>query len=545
MSGRARRPRGRSSALGWLLLLSLPALVPLAVIATAILSPEAEVWAHLAQHVLPRVTANTLKLVIGVAMLAGTIGTLLAWFTALCDFPGRRFFDAALLLPLAIPAYVLAFVAVGFLDYAGPLQSWLRASFGSSQWFPPIRSTGGAILVLALTTYPYVYLLARSAFLTQGRRALEAAQTLGLRRETAAWRVALPMARPWIAAGVALVTMETLADFGAVSVFNYDTFTTAIYRAWSGLFSVGAALELAGVLMVFVVIVLVIERKSRASARFAAARDTTRSSPRLVLGPVARVAACAICSIVFLAAFALPLLQLVAWAAAYALQDLDTRYFGFLLRSVSLSASAALVIVAASVFLAYTARRVPTPATRGLVRVATIGYAIPGTVLAIGVLVPVALLNNWLLTVLRTIPGFEHATLLLHGTLITVLFAYLARFLAVGFGPIESGLHRVTHNLDEAAIGLGVTGRALLRKVHLPLLRTGVATAATLVFVDVMKEMPITLITRPPGWDTLAVRVWEMTSEGEWERAALPAIAIVVTGLVPAFLLTRREAHVA
>lgn len=532
-------------AVVWLFLLCLPALVPLVVIALAIASPEQEVWSHLAQHVLPRVTANTIKLVVGVALLAGTLGTLLAWLTALCDFPGRRFFDAALVLPLALPAYVLAFVAVGFLDYAGPLQSWLRAAFGSSQWFPPIRSTGGAIVVLSLATYPYVYLLARSAFLTQGGRALEAAQTLGLRRETAAWRVALPMARPWIAAGVALVMMETLADFGAVSVFNYDTFTTAIYRAWSGMFSVGAALELAGVLMIFVVVVLVFERRSRASARFAGTRDTSRPSPRISLGPVGGSVACFVCSIVFLVAFALPLLQLIVWTATHALQDLDSRYVGFFMRSFLLSASAAFVIVAASVFLAYTARRVPTGATRGLVRAATIGYAIPGTVLAIGILIPVAMLNNSLLALLRMVPGLEHATLLLHGTLITILFAYLARFLAVGFGSIESGLHRVTHNLDEAAIGLGVTGRALLRKVHLPLLRTSVATAATLVFVDVMKEMPITLITRPPGWDTLAVRVWEMTSEGEWERAALPAIAIVLAGLIPAVMLTRRESHVA
>jgi iron(III) transport system permease protein len=521
------------TALGWLLLLCVPALVPLAVIATAVLSPETEVWSHLAQHVLPRVTANTLKLVIGVAVLSGALGTLLAWLTALCEFPGRRFFDAALLLPLAIPAYVLAFVAVGFLDYAGPLQSWLRSAFGGSQWLPPIRSAGGAIIVLSLTMYPYVYLLARSAFLTQGRRALEAAQTLGYRRETAAWRVALPMARPWIAAGIALVMMETLAV------------TTAIYRAWSGLFSVGAALELAGVLMIFVLLVLLFERKSRAAARFAEARDSTRRTPRLVLGPGARIVACTVCALVFLLAFALPMLQLVVWTAKHALQDLDARYFGFLMRSVLLAASAACVIVGASVFLAYTARRVPTATTRSLVRAATIGYAIPGTVLAIGILVPVAQLNNGLLTLIRMIPGWEHATMLLHGTLITVLFAYLARFLAVGFGPIESGLHRVTQNLDEAAIGLGVTGRALLRRVHLPLLRTSVATAATLVFVDVMKEMPITLITRPPGWDTLAVRVWEMTSEGEWQRAALPAIAIVLVGLIPAIMLTRRETHVA
>src|SRR5918999_571220 len=246
------------------LALCLPALLPLLVVLTAVISPEVDVWEHLLRYVLPAVLANTTKLVIGVAILAGVIGTGLAWLTAMCEFPGRRFFDWALLLPLAVPAYVLAFVAVGFLDYAGPLQTWLRDSFGSSRWFPPIRSTGGVIVVLSLALYPYVYLLARGAFLTQGRHALEAAQTLGHSRKAAAWRVALPLARPWIAAGIALVCMETLADFGAVSVFNYDTFTTAIYRAWFGMFSVDAALELAAMLLVLVFVAFTLERRSRA-----------------------------------------------------------------------------------------------------------------------------------------------------------------------------------------------------------------------------------------------------------------------------------------
>lgn len=527
------------------LLLCLPALVPLVVILNAAISPEAEVWSHLARYVLPEVIANTVKLVVGVALIGGTLGTLLAWLTAMCEFPGRRFFDWALLLPLAIPAYVLAFVAVGFLDYAGPLQSWIRALFGSSAWFPRIRSTGGTILVLSLALYPYVYLLARSAFLTQGRRALEAAQTLGYGRHAAAWRVAIPMARPWIVAGIALISMETLADFGAVSVFNYNTFTTAIYHAWFGMFSVGAALELSGVLMLFVLLAFVLERRSRTAANFSSARDVSREAPRLQLRPAARYAALAVAALIFLLAFVLPIAQLLYWAIARASGDLDARYLGFIARSLFLAGSAALVIVGASVLLAYVLRRHPARFTRGLVRIATIGYAVPGTVLAVGILVPVIMLNNSLQDLLRSWFGASAPVLSLQGTLLAVLIAYLARFLAVGFNPIESGLQRVTHSIDEAAISLGVVGRSLLRKVHVPLLRTSLATAATLVFVDVMKEMPITLITRPFGWDTLAVRVFEMTSEGEWERAALPAVAIVLVGLVPAAMLTRRGAHVA
>lgn len=526
-------------------LLCLPALVPLLVIISAIATPEIDVWAHLVRYVLPEVMTNTLVLVVGVAIVAGVTGTALAWLTAICDFPGRRFFDWALLLPLAIPAYVLAFVAVGFLDYAGPLQTGMRAVFGSSRWMPPIRSTGGVILVMSLALYPYVYLLARGAFLTQGRRALEAAQTLGLSRGVAAWRVALPMARPWIAAGVALVCMETLADFGAVSVFNYNTFTTAIYRAWFGMFSVHAALELAAILLVFVLIAFILERRLRAGARFASARDASRESPRLELRGVARWAATGGVAFVFAVAFVLPILQLLWWLVDRAATDLDARYWGFIARSLVLAGSAAFVIVAASLALAYVLRRQQTWFVRGVVRVATMGYAVPGTVLAVGILVPLVAVNNLLQDVLRASFGGSAAVPVLQGTLLAVLLAYLARFLAVGFNPIESGLQRITQNVDDAAIGLGVVGVSLVRKVHIPLLRTSLATAATLVFVDVMKEMPITLITRPFGWDTLAVRVFEMTSEGEWERAALPAVAIVLVGLVPAALLTRRGAHVA
>lgn len=524
--------------------LCLPALVPLLVIVHATISPEADVWAHLSRYVLPEVTVNTIKLLLGVALLSGVIGTTLAWLTSICEFPGRRFFDWALLLPLAIPTYVLAFVAVGFLDYSGPLQSWLREVTGTSAWVPRIRSTGGVIAVLSLALYPYVYLLARTAFLTQGRRALEAAQMLGLGRAAATWKVALPMARPWIAAGIALTCMETLADFGAVSVFNYNTFTTAIYRAWFGMFSVNAALELAGVLLLFVIAAFALERSSRAGARFASSRDVTREAARLQLSPAMRWVAFAGATLVLALAFVLPLLQLLIWSVEN-VGDIDSRYWGFIARSLMLAGSAAVVIVSASLALAYIERRKSSASMRVLVRLATLGYAIPGTVLAVGIVVPIVMLNNHLQGWLREWLGASAPVLLLQGTLLAVLIAYLARFLTVGFNPVESGLQRVTRSIDEAAASLGVVGTELIRKVHVPLLRTSLATAATLVFVDVMKEMPITLITRPPGWDTLAVRVWEMTSEGEWERAALPAVAIVLVGLVPAAMLTRRGAHVA
>lgn len=537
-----RTPRLVASALA--LALCIPALAPLVVICVAAVSPDTEIWSHLSRFVLPEVVTNTLLLVVGVSVTAGLIGTLLAWLTAMCEFPGRRFFEWALLLPLAMPAYVLAFVAVGFLDYSGPLQTTMRQLFGSAAWLPPIRSLGGAVIVLALATYPYVYLLARSAFLTQGRRALEAAQSLGHSRAAASWKVALPMARPWIIAGLALSAMETLADFGAVYIFNVRTFTTAIYGAWFGMRSVNTALQLAGVLMIFVLAVFVIERRSRASLRFASARDASSLAPRLQLSPALRRCASGFATLIFALGFMLPILQLAVWAFER-FDDLDTRYFGFAIRSLLLASSAALVIVAAGVMLAYILRRLPSRFSRAVIRMATIGYVIPGTVLAVGVLVPIIVLNNALQALLREWFGAAAPALMFQGTLLAVLLGYLARFLAVGFNPIESGLQRITKSIDEAAISMGVTGAALLRRIHLPLLTASLATAATLVFVDVMKEMPITLILRPFGWDTLAVRVFEMTSEGEWERAALPAIAIVIAGLVPVILLTRRGAHVA
>ena len=526
------------------LMLCLPALLPLIVIAAALIAPETGIWSHLARYVLPEVVVNTLTLVVGVAVTAGVLGTSLAWLTAMCEFPGRRWLDWALLLPLAIPAYVLAFVAIGFLDYAGPLQTGLRAIFGSTFWVPPIRSTGGVILVLSLAFYPYVYLLARSAFATQGRRVLEVAQTFGHSHSAAIWRVALPMARPWIASGVALVVMETLADFGAVSIFNYNTFTTAIYKAWFGMFSVHAALELSAVLLVFILIALFVDRRSRAGVRYATTRDSGRHV-RASFSPRAGWFASAYALAVFAVAFLLPFLQLIWWAIKRAGRDLDSRYWSFTAHSLFLAMTAAVVIVVASLVLAYVLRRQSSTFTNGMVRLATVGYAIPGTVLAVGTLFPLVMLNNGLQALLRSAFGASAPTLLIQSSLLAVMLAYMARFLAVGFQPVESGLQRVTRSFDEAAIGMGVGGVQLVRQVHVPLLRTSLVSAAILVFVDVVKEMPITLITRPFGWDTLAVRVFNMTSIGEWERAALPAIAIVLVGLVPVALLSRGNTNVA
>jgi iron(III) transport system permease protein len=528
-----------SRASGWsaaAIAIALLTVIPVAVIFAAWLKPEADILGHLAEFVLPELLANTFWLLLGVGLGVTVLGVSLAWLTAMCEFPGRKFFSWALLLPLAVPAYVLAFVVIGLLDYTGPLQTWLRASFGPMQ-LPQIRSRGGMILVMSLALYPYVYLIARNAFLTQGRAALEAAQSLGLSRWQGFFRVALPMARPWIAAGLMLALMETLADFGTVAIFNYDTFTTAIYKAWFSLFSLSAASQLSSILILFVLVLALAEQRTRSHMKYGGVGRTT-SHNRIRLGRGQSLLALLYAALVFGIAFLVPLVQLLAWAKSAAATDLDSRYWEFVRNSLLLSGLGAAIVCALAVLLGYAGRQKPGPFMQLTQRVATIGYAFPGTVLAVGVFIPVAWLDNLIIDWLRT-QGW-HGTEVLKGTLLVMLLAYAVRFLAVGFGPVDSGLQRITRNIDEAARVMGTGTASLLSRVHLPMLRASLFTAAALAFVDIMKEMPITLMTRPFGWDTLAVRVFEMTAEGEWERAALPSVAIILAGLLPIIFLAGR-----
>ncbi len=526
------------------IVIALPAITAVAVVAGASFSPDTNVWPHLLEFVLPRVLSNTVWLVLGVALLTTILGTGLAWLTAVCEFPGRAVFSWALLLPLAIPGYVLGFVAIGLLEYAGPVQSFLREWLGPGNWLPPIRSRVGIIVVLSLTLYPYVYLVARSAFLTQGKRVLEVAQSVGLNRVQGFFKVALPLARPWIAGGVMLAIMETLADFGTVAVFNYDTLTTAIYHAWFGLFSVKAALQLASFLVLGVFIVVAVEQWLRTRARY----DPGKSPPggRIRLGIRDRWLGFAFCGLVLLLAFLLPFTQLLIWAwHDLAGGGLDFRFWGFAWRSVSLSLTAAGTITMAALLLNYAMRLDAHPASHLAGRIATLGYAMPGTVLAIGIFVPLVFVNNQLQAVLDYLFAASAPQLALQTGLATMLLAYLVRFLAVAHQPVAANMLRITPAIDESVRVLGVSGWSSLRRVHFPMLKTGLLTAFALAFVDLMKEMPITLMTRPFGWETLAVRVFEMTSEGQWQQAALPACAIVLVGLLPVVILTRGSDHAA
>ncbi len=525
----------------WLaILVATPALLSLGVVVFSWLHPDTEILTHLLRFVLPRVAANTLMLVAGVVTLTALIGVTLGWLTAVYDFPGKRFFSWALLLPMAVPGYVIAFVFIGLFEYAGPVQTLLREWSGGAATIPPIRSRGGVIVVMSLALYPYVYLLARNAFLTQGRQSVEVAQSLGLNARQGFLRVALPMARPWIAGGLALVAMETLADFGTVSVFNYDTFTTAIYASWFSLFSIQSALQLAFFLLLFVLAALMVERRLRGRAAYTASLAPARAA--IALRGWARWGATAIAGTVLGLGFALPAAQLIVWTVAELTQGLDRQYVGLALRSLALAVIAALLVASAALTLVYAVRNAPSRLTYAAARVATLGYALPGTVLAVGIYSQLSRLNNGINNLLHSLTGVS-PELFLQGTLAAMLIALLVRFLAVAHQAIAASMKRVTVEIDEAARSLGVGGWRLLTEVYVPLVRGGLLTGLVLVFVDVMKEMPITLMTRPFGWDTLAVRVFEMTSEGQWQQAALPALTIVAVGLLPVMFITRTSLH--
>lgn len=520
-------------------LLALLTLIPVAVVASAMLHPDQTIWDHLWQYLLPELLINTLWLVIGVGLGVTLLGTGLAWLTAACEFPGRKFFSWALLLPLALPAYVTAFVWIGLLDFTGTLPTWLRESWDINLQIP-IRSRGGVILVMVLALYPYVYLTARTAFQGQGRRLLEAAQTLGVSRRRAFFRIALPMARPGIVAGLSLALMETLADFGTVSVFNYNTFTTAIYKAWFSMFSLPAASQLATILIFFVLALVTLEQLSRSGRNYATSARGSGGARRIHLTGINAALASITAGSVFLLAFTVPITQLLAWTHSIMATDLDVRYLAFAWHSLLLAGLGAVLVVGLALALGYAQRLHPTPGMQFTARLATIGYALPGAVLAVGFYIPVAGLDNLIIDAYRERTGTELGQIF-GGTLAVMLLAYCARFLAVGFGSIEAGLARITRSMDEAAQVLGTTGLKRLFRVHLPMLRAPLLAATALAFVDIMKELPITLMTRPFGWDTLATRVFEMTSEGEWERAALPAVAICLVGLLPIFFLVKHS----
>lgn len=525
----ARAGRWPRRAAAWLL--ALPLLVPLLFLAASWATPQPEIWSHLRAHLLAPALRDTLLLGLGIALVTAALGIGLAWLSACCEFPGRRWLDWALVLPLAMPAYVVAFVYVGLSDYAGPLQSLWRELSGARAALPSLRSLPGAVLLLSLVLYPYVYLLARAAFLRLGASAFEVARSLGCTPWQAFRRVALPLARPAWMPGTALALLEALADFGAVSVLGVDTLTTTIYRTWFGLYALPAAAQLATLLLGLVALALLAERSLRGRARFDAQR--TRAVPRMRLRGLRAALATGFAGGVFALGFALPVTQLLAWlpragVSAAVLVELTQR-------TLTIGALVALAVLLLALTMALLQLR--ARGDRGVALplfLANLGYAVPGTVLAVAVM--------WMLVGLeRPLAEGLGLHLGLSLGLLGLLIALVARFLRVGFEPLEAGFAQIRPSLLEAARSLGAGPLRRIASVILPLLRPSALAALLLVLVETMKEMPATLMLRPFGWDTLAVRIHAYTSEGLWQAAAAPALVLVAVGLLPVWWLVRQQ----
>jgi len=511
--------------------------MPIVAVLSSLARPRLEVWDHLWRTQLGELITNTLLLLVGVGAGTLVIGTALAWLVVGFRFPGRGVFEWALMLPLAVPAYVIGFAFLGLFDYAGPVQSALRRGLGEWARLPELRSYAGIVAVMTLVFYPYVYLLARAAFREQGAATLETARSLGHTPLRAFLEVMLPMARPSLVAGVSLAMMEALADFGTVATFGYRTLTEAIYRVWLGMFERDAAIQLASLLLLFAALLLALERALRGRARFV---QSHRRGPGIIpvpLGGWRAGAATLACALVLGAAFVLPVVQLLVWAREAVVAG-RLPFARLLANTLVLASLAAVITGVLALVLVYAARLHPSTTVSAVTRFVSMGYALPGSVIAVGVLGPVAVLDHLLVGGLEYLLG-RPLGLVLTGSIAVLVFAYVVRFLAVSYQTLDASLAKIPSSFDDAARSLGMSVLGTLRRVHLPLVRGGLLTALILVFVETMKEMPATLLLRPFGFDTLAIGVWELTSESLWADAAVPALAIVAAGLLPVFVAIR------
>ena len=522
------------------LLIALIVLLPIFAVFYLAMFPTENIWPHLMSTVLPGYIKNTLWLMLGVCIGTFIIGTGTAWLVTMCRFPGRRVFEWALLIPLAMPAYVVAYVYTDLLNFSGPVQSMLRETFGwrtpRDYWFPNIRSLGGAISMMVLVLYPYVYLLSRSAFLEQSATMLEASRTLGCSTWQSFIRVGLPIARPSIVVGVVLALMEALNDFGTVDYFAVRTLTAGIFNVWFHMRNLGGGAQIAVVLLIFIVVLILIERFARRKKRY---HSSTRSvaPPRIHLTGWKAVAAVTACTLPILLGLIIPGAQLVAYSIKFYEASISAGFLVYAKNSLMLSSIAALVAVTLGLFLAYAGRLGKGPFLSSCLRLVSLGYAVPGAVLAVGILYPFGYFDNLIDAIMFERFGISTG-LLFSGSMFILIYAYVARFLALSYGTVEAGLTRIRPNLDGAARTLGRTPSGVLRDVHVPILRGSLGTAAILVFVDTMKELPATLILRPFNFNTLATHVYQYAKDEQIEIAALGSLTIVLVGLIPTILLS-------
>lgn len=520
-------------------------IMPIATIIVLALAPHENIWPHLLSSVLPVSLRDTILLMAGTGALTLTVGTGTAWLITMYRFPGRALLDRLLVIPLAVPTYIIAYAYVEFLDFAGPVQTGLRGLLGVTSardyWFPNIRSLGGGIFVMSAVLYPYVYLTARASFVQQSVCALEVARTLGRSPMSTFWSVALPLARPAIAAGTALVLMEVLNDIGAVQYLGIQTLTASVYATWLQRSNLGGAAQLASVMMLFILALFIIERAARGGAQIHHTTGRYRAITFQDIEGVRGYLVAALCSLPFIIGFLVPFLLLARNAIVFMDEGLAAGFLTATMNSLLLAGLAAVVAAALALILGYARRVAHNGFVRPAVRLAGLGYAIPGTVLALGLLIPLATFDNWFDGLMRSGLGVSTG-LLLSGSVFALVLAYTIRFLAVSLGTIEAGLERISPNLDAAARALGASPLSTLLRVHLPMLTPALGTAALLVFVDAMKELPATLLLRPFNFDTLATHVYSFAALEQFEEASLSAVSIVLVGLIPVLLLHRAVA---
>ena len=519
---------------------------PIIFVFSSIFTNSGSIWRHLAATVLKDYIVNSFLLMLLVGIGVSVIGVGTAWLVSMCRFRGSRWLEWGLLLPLAAPAYLLAYAYTNMLDYFGPVQSGLRNIFGwtsvQDYWFPSIRSLWGAAVMLLLVLYPYVYLLARVAFLEQSVCTIEASRSLGCNPWRSFFTIALPLARPSIVAGLALALMETLNDLGTVEYFGINTFTTGIYRTWLGMGERAAAAQLAAFLMVFILILIVLERRSRSAAQYYESSGSIKRLTPFQLKSWRSFLALVACLLPVTLGFIIPAGYLLQLTFKNLDSALDGDFANLAQHSFILAGITASIAMLISLLMAYGQRLKPNWLMKTAVRIAAMGYAIPGSVIAVGVLIPVAgldkIIDRWMQATFNISTG-----LLLSGTIVSLIFAYLVRFLAVAFGSVESSLNKITPSLDDASRSLGYGSTSTLWKIHMPLMAGGLLTSAMLVFVDVMKELPATLVIRPFNFDTLGIRVYQYASDERLAEAAAPALAIVLVGIIPVIFLSWRIAR--
>jgi iron(III) transport system permease protein len=523
---------------GYSLLILLLVATPLFTIFIKLFDNPGGSWSHIANNLLFGYFQNTILLLLGVAFFTFLLGVSTAWLVSNYEFPGRKYFEWLLILPLGFPGYIMAYTYVGILDYTGPLQVFLRNTFDISfkGSVIDIMNLPGAIFILSITLFPYVFLISRASFVQQSKTLQEASYLLGTNRLKTFYKVALPMARPAIVAGIALASMEVLNDYGTVKYFGVNTFTTGIFRAWFSLGDSSTAIYLAAILMVFVFVILYLESLQRGQRQFSSVHGTQRPTVRLHPTFGKKLFYSAICLAIFLLSFLFPFLQLLHWVNMTYSKVVNQDFFLLIYRSFGLAAVSGIIIVIFSVVLLYALRLSPFKWVKNITKISTLGYAIPGAVIAVGVMIPFIALDKW---IYGTLISSKTAGLFFSGTLFALVFAYLVRFMAVGYNPVEAGFQKIGIHVNEASRLLGTRSTKTLWKIDLPLIKTSLVSGIILVFVDVLKELPLTLILRPFNYQTLATKAFDMATNEMIAESANAALIIILTGIIPIIFLNR------